>query len=147
VTLKEADLMFVRRTRDVRVRPLDREVVEDGALVDRSLGLRDQLGAPHVTVPLRRAVDCDLRALLAAGIAAILEVGREVHVFGDGARSVDVVLIVCEERRYTVSDLVASEMDTDNLLPTWFAHDHFSRSALELISLKRPSQRMFPGLH
>jgi hypothetical protein len=147
VTLKEADLMFVRRTRDIRVRPLDREVVEDGALVDRSLGLRDQLGAPHITVPLRRAVDCDLCALLAAGIADVLKVRREVHVFGDGARSVNVVLVVCEERRYTVSDLVTCEMDAENLLPTWFAHDHFSRSALELISLKRPSQRMVPELH
>jgi len=32
-----------------------------------------------------------------------------------------------------------------SLLPTWFAQDHLSRSALVVISLKRPSQRMVPG--
>ena len=31
------------------------------------------------------------------------------------------------------------------LLPTWFAQDHFSRSALEVMSLKRPSHRIVPN--
>jgi hypothetical protein len=48
VALKEGDLVLVRGAWDVRGTPLDREVVEDGALVDGCLGLRDELGAPHV---------------------------------------------------------------------------------------------------
>jgi hypothetical protein len=94
VALEEADLMLVCRTRDVGCRPLNGEMIEHGSLVDGGLRLGNQLRAPHVTVPLRCAVDCDLRALFAAGIADVLEVGREIHVFGDGARSVDVVLVV-----------------------------------------------------
>jgi hypothetical protein len=45
-------------------------------------------------VPLGCAVDRDFGSLLRAGVAWVLEVGREVNVFGDRAGSVDVVLIV-----------------------------------------------------
>jgi hypothetical protein len=45
-------------------------------------------------VPLGCAVDCDFGALLRAGVAWVLEVGCEVNVFGDGAGSMDVVLVV-----------------------------------------------------
>lgn len=43
--------------------------------------------------------------------------------------------------------MVVAELRTlvVGLLPTWFAQDHFSRSALEVMSLKRPSQRIVPG--
>ena len=74
VALEEADLVLVRGTRDVRRRPLDREVVVHSTSVDGSLRLRDQLGSPHVTVPLGCAVDRDLRALFATGICGVLVV-------------------------------------------------------------------------
>jgi hypothetical protein len=50
VALKKADLVFVCRAWDIGGTSLDREVVEDGALVDGCLGLGDELGAPHVLV-------------------------------------------------------------------------------------------------
>ena len=117
VALKEADLVFVRRTRYVGSRSLDREMVIHGALVDGGLGLGDQLRAPHVTVPFRRAIDRDLRALFAAGIADVLEVGREVDVFGDGARSVDVVLVVCK-CQVSRMDGCKRKIEKGYLLPT-----------------------------
>jgi hypothetical protein len=51
VTLEEADLVLVCRTGDVGGTPLDREMVEDGALVNSGFGLRNEFGAPHVLVP------------------------------------------------------------------------------------------------
>ena len=98
VALKEADLMLVCGTRDVRCRPLDGEMVVHGTLVDRGLGLRDQLSPPHVTVPFCRAIDRDLSTLFATDIARVLVIGRKVDVFGDGAGTVDVVLVVCKRR-------------------------------------------------
>jgi hypothetical protein len=50
VALKEADLVLIGCAGDVGRAPLDREVVEDGALVDGCLGLRNELSAPHVLV-------------------------------------------------------------------------------------------------
>jgi hypothetical protein len=102
VALKEGDLVLVRCTRYVCTSPLDREVVVHCALVDSSLGLRNKLSTPHVLcqvsvlfvkyvrkhayrVPLGGAVDCDLCALLRAGIAGVLERRRKVDIFGGGA--------------------------------------------------------------
>jgi hypothetical protein len=45
-------------------------------------------------VPLGCIIDCDLSSLLRAGVAWVLEVGREVDVFGGGAGSMNIVLVV-----------------------------------------------------
>jgi hypothetical protein len=50
VAFEEADLVLVCRAGDVGAAALDREVVVDGALVDGSLGLGDELRAPHVLI-------------------------------------------------------------------------------------------------
>ena len=74
MALEETDLVFVRRTWDVGCRPLDREMVVDCALVDSSLSLGDELCPPHVAVPLRCVIDCDLGTLLAASVSGVLVV-------------------------------------------------------------------------
>ena len=54
VALEEADLVLAARARRVRLPPHRAEVVEYPPLVDRRLGLRDQLDPPHVLpVPVR----------------------------------------------------------------------------------------------
>lgn len=93
VGLEEVDLMLMEDARGVLVAAHHGEVVEDLALVDRGLGLRNQLRPPHVAVPLGRRVDGDLRALLRAGIDRVLEGGSEIDIGGDGAAAVDVVLV------------------------------------------------------
>ena len=71
-------------------------MVVHGALVDGGLGLGDELGAPHVAVPFRGAVNGDLGTLLGVGVGWVLEVGRQVDVFLNRAGSVDVVLVVSD---------------------------------------------------
>lgn len=113
VAFEERYLVLVGRARGVGVGALDGEVVEDGALVDGGFGLRNQFCPPHVAVPLCRVVDGDLGSLLAARVAGVLVVGREVDwvksirvsslvyrlekrtVSGGRPRAVDVVLVVC----------------------------------------------------
>jgi hypothetical protein len=68
-------------------------VVVHLSAVDGGLGLRDELRAPHVAIPLRAAVDGDLGTLLAASICGVFVRRREVNVFGHVARAVDVVLV------------------------------------------------------
>jgi hypothetical protein len=75
VALEETDLVFVRRTRNVGRRPLDREMVIHCAFVDGGLRLRNKLCPPHITVPLGRVINRDLGALLAASVARVLVVG------------------------------------------------------------------------
>lgn len=59
-----------------RVSPgvLHAEMVVDLAGIDSSCGLWNQLGSPHVAVPIRRAVDGDLGTLLRRGVRWIAEV-------------------------------------------------------------------------
>lgn len=76
--LEEGDLVLVCCAGDVCGGALDGEVVEYCALVDGGFGLRDELGAPHVAVPFCGIVDGDFSALLAASIAGVFVVGREV---------------------------------------------------------------------
>lgn len=61
--------------------------------VDGRLGLRDELCAPHVAVPLCGVVDGDLGTLLATGIRRVLVGGRKVDILCYGARTVYVVLV------------------------------------------------------
>lgn len=72
VALEESDLVFVCSTGHVGAAALDAEVVVHGAAIDGCFGLRDQLCAPHVAVPLGGAVDGDLGALFGGRIAGIL---------------------------------------------------------------------------
>lgn len=64
VTLEEADLVLIGGAWYIGGGSLNREVIVDGALVDGCGGLRNELSSPHVRVPLRGIVDCDLSALL-----------------------------------------------------------------------------------
>jgi len=94
VALEEADLVLLVRGRRVGGRVLHAEVVEDLALIDRCLGLRDQLRAEHiVAVPDGAVVDGDLDALCTAAVCRVLVAGGEVDVVGHGACTVDVVSI------------------------------------------------------
>ena len=93
MALEEADLMLVRRTGDICAAPLDAEVVVHCAAVDRSLGLWNQLGAPHIAVPFRGAVDGDFGALFGVRVAGVLVGWGQVHVRGYRTRAVDVVLV------------------------------------------------------
>lgn len=72
VALEEADLVLVGCAGDVGGAPFDAEVVVHGALVNGSLGLGNQLRAPHVAVPFCSVVDGDLCALLGVCIAWVL---------------------------------------------------------------------------
>ena len=85
MALEETDLVFVRRTRNIGRRSLDRKMVVDRALVDSSFRLGNQLCPPHVAVPLRGVIDRDLSTLLAASVSGVLVVRRQVHVFGGSA--------------------------------------------------------------
>lgn len=78
MALEKRNLVLVGGAGHVCAGALDGEVVEDGSLVDGGFGLGNQLCPPHVAVPLGRAVDGDLGALLAACVAGVLVVGREV---------------------------------------------------------------------
>ena len=71
MALEEANLVLVRCTRHIRRTSLNAEMIEHGTLVDRCCGLRDQLRAPHVTVPLGSAVDGDLGSLLGVCVARV----------------------------------------------------------------------------
>lgn len=78
VALEKGNLVLVGCARGVGVGTLDGKVVEDGSLVDGGFGLGNQFGPPHVAVPLCRVVDRDLDALLAAAVARVLIVWREI---------------------------------------------------------------------
>lgn len=94
VGLKEGDLVLVVGGGLVGARRLDGEVVVQFSLVDGGGGLGDQLGAQHaLAVPLCGLVDGDLDALLGGCVGGVLEGAVQVHVFGDGAWAVDVVLV------------------------------------------------------
>lgn len=111
MALEKRNLVLVCGAGHVCAGAFDGKVVKDCSLVDGGFGLGNQLCAPHVAVPLCGVVDCDFGALLAAGVAGVLVVGREVHyvksvyvgivfdmclctVAGGWARSVNVVLVV-----------------------------------------------------
>jgi hypothetical protein len=68
-------------------------MVEYSALVDCCCGLRDQLRAPHVTVPFSSAVNGDLGTLLGICVAGILVRRGQVDIGSHGSRAVDVVLV------------------------------------------------------
>jgi hypothetical protein len=88
VALEEVDLVLSRWGGGVGTGVLHGEVVVDLALVDRSAGLRDQLGAEHgLAVPGRGLVVGDLNALLGARVGRVLGVGVEVDVGLGGARA------------------------------------------------------------
>lgn len=94
VGFEEGDLVLVGRGGLVSARGLEGEVVVQFPLVDGGGGLGDQLGAQHaLAVPLCGLVDGDLDALLGGCVGGVLEGRVQVHVFGDGARAVDVVLV------------------------------------------------------
>lgn len=94
VRLEEADLVLAIDARRVHVFAHDREVVVYLAAVDSGLGLRDQLCASHVLpVPEGRAVDCELGALPRHRVRRVLVIRRQIDVFVDAGRSVDVVLV------------------------------------------------------
>jgi hypothetical protein len=94
VGLEESDLVLVVGGGFVCACRLDGEVVVQFSLVDGGGGLGDQLGAQHaLAVPLCGLVDGDLNALLGGRVGGVLEGAVQVHVFGDGAWAVDVVLV------------------------------------------------------
>lgn len=116
MALKEANLMLVGSAGNVCGAALDREVVVHSALVDGSLGLGNELSAPHVLrvdqyrylisranlahrVPLGCVVDRDLSTLLRPSVCRILERSSEVDVLADRSRTVDVVLVVADLSR------------------------------------------------
>jgi len=112
VALEEADLVLLVRGRRVRGRVLHAEVVEDLALVDRCLGLRDQLRAEHVVaVPDGAVVNSDLDALRTAAVCWVLVAGGEVDVVGHRTRAVDIV----SKRRAISADcgIASSAQHTD----------------------------------
>lgn len=80
MAFKEANLMFIRRTRYIRAASLDTEMIVHRAGVDRSFGLRNELGTPHIRVPFGGAVDGDFGALLGVCVARIFVRGRQVDV-------------------------------------------------------------------
>lgn len=96
VALEEGDLVFVCGAGHVCCGSLDGEVVVYRALVDGGFGLGDEFCPPHVRVPLCGVVNRDLHTLLGSRVAGVLEVWREIDVFGDGAGAVDVVLEVSD---------------------------------------------------
>ena len=94
VGFEEGDLVFVGRGGLVSARGLEGEVVVQFPLVDGGGGLGDQLGAQHaLAVPLCGLVDGDLDTLLGGRVGGVLKGRVQVHVFGDGAWAVDVVLV------------------------------------------------------
>ena len=72
MTFEEAYLMLIRRAGHICAPPLDTKVIIHCAGVDTRLGLRNQLGAPHIRVPFRSAIDGDFGTLLGVRIARVL---------------------------------------------------------------------------
>lgn len=94
VALEDADLVLARLGRGVDVAPHKREVVEHLALVHGGRGLRYELGAAHrLPVPVGRAVQGDLGALLGPVVGRVLVRGEEVDVGCYLGGAVDVVLV------------------------------------------------------
>lgn len=94
MALEEADLMLVGCAWDISSRSLYREMVVDSALVDGSCCLRDKLCSPHIRIPFRSVVNGDFSALFRVRVRGILVARRQVHVFCNRARPVNVVLII-----------------------------------------------------
>lgn len=94
VAFEEADLVLAVLRRGIGILAEYAEVVKHFAAVDSSLSLGDQLDASHVlSIPEGGRVQCKLGSLLRYRVRRVLEVGREVDVLFDRARSVDVVLV------------------------------------------------------
>jgi hypothetical protein len=65
VRFEECNLMLVGRDRDVVGRCLDREVIEEFALVDGGGCLRNELGPQHaLAIPFGSLIDGNLGTLL-----------------------------------------------------------------------------------
>lgn len=94
VTLEESDLVFVGRGRSIGRRGLDREVVVNGAFIDRSTCLRNKLCSQHgLPIPLCGLIDSDLGTLLGARIRWILEGSVEIDISVDTTGAMNVVLV------------------------------------------------------
>jgi len=94
VRLEEGHLVLLVWRWRVGAGMLHAEVVEDLALVDRSLGLWDQLRAEHVVVvPNGGGVDGNLDTLLRSSIGRVLEVRPELDILVRSACTVNVVLV------------------------------------------------------
>lgn len=94
MALEEANLVFTVDAGGIGRAPLDAEMVPHFSGVDRSFCLGNQFRASHrLAVPVCRTVEGELCALLGAGVCRVLVAGRQVHVAGDRAGSVDIVLV------------------------------------------------------
>ena len=94
MALEEAYLMLAIHARRIRRTPFDAEMVPHQATVNSRSGLRDQLRAPHrLSVPVRRVVEREFRALRGAKVGGVLVAGREVDVGGYVGGAMDVVLV------------------------------------------------------
>lgn len=94
VRLEEGDLVLAGQRRRVLSLALDAEVVKDLAGGDGGARLGDQLGAAHgLAVPVGSVRQGDLGTLRRAAISGIGVGGREIHILGDLAVAVDVVLV------------------------------------------------------
>lgn len=84
MAFEKGNLMFVRGGRGVLGGCLNREVVEEFALVDSSGRLRDKLSPQHgLAIPFGCTVNGNLDTLLRASVGWVLELGVEVDVFVD----------------------------------------------------------------
>jgi hypothetical protein len=73
--------------------PLHAEVIVQCTGSQVCSGLRDQLGSPHVGIPLRCVIDGDLDTLVGGRIGGVLVVSGEVDIVGYSSGAVDVVLV------------------------------------------------------
>lgn len=143
VRLEEAHLVLLVLGWWVHTGVLHAEVVVHLALVDGSGGLGDQLGAKHsIIVPNGGLVKSNLDTLLRAAVGRVLVGGVQVDVVGDRASAVDVVLIRSDLVREAPYARIRVRI-LQVVLGCWMCVQLF-RSVLEVMSLKRPSQRTVP---
>lgn len=91
--LQEVDLVLKVGIWCVCVGPLHAEVIVQRTGSQVCSGLRDQLGSPHVRIPLRCVIDGDLDTLVGGGIGGVLVARGEVDIVGYSSGAVNVVLV------------------------------------------------------
>jgi len=94
MAFEKIDLMFKVDAGSIGVASGHTEMVVNLSCVYCSCSLREQLSATHgLAIPVRCRVDRHFNTLLGGRICGVLVRRREVDIFGDISRAMDIVLV------------------------------------------------------